>query len=112
VVTEASLLYRWGTREDRRTQLTRLVELSRRGNVDLRLLRFQDGLHPGMCGPINIFDFPGGEPQAVFLETDFAIEEVNGAAEVAAYIEIFSRIREAAADPATTTTELIRLAQT
>ncbi|QSB13050.1 helix-turn-helix domain-containing protein [Natronosporangium hydrolyticum] len=109
VVTEASLLYQWGTREDRHALFTRLIELSQRAKVDLRLLRFQDGLHPGMCGPINIFDFPGGEPQAVFLETDFAIEEVNGLAEVGAYKEIFSRIRDAAADPATTTAELTRL---
>lgn len=110
VVTEASLLYRWGTPQERVAQLHRLLELGERANVELRLLRFRDGLHPGMCGPINIFDFPGEEPQAVFLETDFAIEEVSGQDDVAAYIEIFGRIREVAQDPTTTTAELTRLA--
>lgn len=112
VITEASLAYRWGTPHERQAQLRRLVELSRRPNVELRLLRFEDGLHPGMCGPINIFDFPGGEPQAVFLETDFAIEEVHRGQDIAAYSEIFGRIREAATDAGSTTAELTRLAET
>jgi transcriptional regulator with XRE-family HTH domain len=96
VMTEAALLYRWGTIEQRRAQLLHLIEASRRPNVELRLLRFDDGLHPGMCGPINIFDFPDNEEPAVFLETDFAIQEIVEERDVTAYIETFARIREAA----------------
>jgi len=40
VITEASLLYQWGTRDDRRTQITHLITISRRPHVELRLLRF------------------------------------------------------------------------
>lgn len=112
VITEASLLYRWGTRADRQEQILRLLELQRRPNVELRLLRFQDGLHPGMCGPINIFDFAGGEPQAVFLETDFTIQEVQGEEDISAYIEIFGRIQEAAQSPDATTAELTKFVHT
>jgi hypothetical protein len=111
VIPEAALLYRWGTVEQRRAQLERLVDASRRPNVELRLLRFDTGMHPGMCGPINIFQFPGGEPPAVFLETDFAIQEVTSRAEIAAYIQTFDRIREAALDPAATTAHLEQLAE-
>lgn len=111
VITEASLLYRWGTPEERRTQLARLLELNARPQVELRLLRFDDGLHPGMCGPINIFSFPAEEPQAVFLETDFAIQEVSRAQDVQAYVDIFGRIRDAAQGAETTAAELTRLAQ-
>lgn len=109
VITEASLLYRWGTAPDRRAQFDRLLELNSRPHVELRLLRFEDGLHPGMCGPINIFDFPGEEPQAVFLETDFAIQEVDKPGEVTAYMDIFGRIREAAHDADATTAALTKL---
>src|SRR5439155_16791569 len=34
VITEASLMYRWGTRADRRAQVDHLVETSRRPNVE------------------------------------------------------------------------------
>lgn len=111
VITEASLLYQWGTVEQRREQICHLVRLNDLPNVELRLLRFQDGPHPGMCGPINIFDFPDREPPAVFLETDFAIQEVS-TQDVDAYIEIFGRIREAALDPHSTTAELTKFAET
>jgi transcriptional regulator with XRE-family HTH domain len=112
VITEASLLYRWGTGRDQHQQINHLVELSHRPHVELRVLRFDDGLHPGMCGPINAFDFPGTEPQAVYLETDFAIQEVNNQDDIAAYIETFGRIRDAALDAAGTTAYLKQLAET
>lgn len=112
VITEASLLYRWGTPANRREQVEHLVEMSRRPNVELRLLRFDDGLHPGMCGPINIFDFPGGEPPAVYLETDFAIQEVTNQDDVKAYIETFDRIRAAALGADASTADLKKIAET
>jgi hypothetical protein len=102
VITEASLLYRWGTGDQLRAQVARLAELGGRPGVELRLLRFDSGLHPGMCGPINIVHFGGDEPPAVFLETDFAVQEVTSQNEVDAYIETFDRIREVSlAAPAT-----------
>jgi transcriptional regulator with XRE-family HTH domain len=112
VITEASLLYRWGTAAERRAQVEHLVEMSRRAGVELRLLRFDDGLHPGMCGPINIFDFPDNEPPAVYLETDFAIQEVSNQDDVKAYIETFGRIRAAALDPVASTANLKKIAET
>lgn len=112
VVTEASLLYRWGSLEERRCQVGHLVELARSPNVELRLLRFADGLHPGMCGLISVFDFPGDEPSVVCLETDFGIQEVSEKKETDAYIEIFGRAREAALDAPATTAHLKQLAET
>src|SRR6266487_4780123 len=64
VLTEASLLYRWGSQADRRAQIAHLAAVSRRPNVELRLLRLADGPHPGMCSMINIFDFPDDEDPA------------------------------------------------
>lgn len=112
VITEASLLYRWGSQQERHAQVAHLVDFSRRPHVELRLLRFEDGPHPGMCGPINVFDFPGSEPPAVYLETDFAIQEVNSQDDIRAYIETFGRIREEALDPPATTAYLKKLTET
>jgi transcriptional regulator with XRE-family HTH domain len=58
VLTEASLMYRWGGQDDRRAQIAHLAAMSRRPSIELRLLRFADGPHPGMISPVNIFDFP------------------------------------------------------
>lgn len=112
VITEAALLYRWGTPEQRHTQVLHLLDAARRPNIEVRLLRFGDGLHPGMCGPIHLFDFPGTEPPAVFLETDFAVEQVYVDADVTAYIETFERICKAAMEPHATSAFLTRMATT
>jgi transcriptional regulator with XRE-family HTH domain len=113
VITEASLLYRWGSREDRRTQVAHLAAMSRRPSVELRMLRFADGPHPGMSSLIDIFDFPDdGDPSVVYLENDTAIQEVTKAEDVHAYKETFARIRDAALAPAATRTHLDKLTET
>ena len=107
VITEASLMYRVGSQADRRDQIAHLAAMNRRPNVDLRLLRFADGPHPGMCGPINIFDFPEDEdPRIVFLETDTAIQEVSKSDDAREYSTTFARVRDVALSPARTTTFL------
>src|SRR5207245_8193363 len=111
VITEASLLYQWGTRHDRREQIEHLAEMNRRPNVELRIQRFADGLPLGMFSTTNIFDFPGDEPSTVFTETDYAIEEVSGAREINGYIEAFGRAADAALEPADTTLYIRQLAE-
>jgi transcriptional regulator with XRE-family HTH domain len=112
VITEASLMYRWGTQAERRAQVAHLVEMARRPHIELRMLRFADGPHPGMSSLISIFDFPGDEPGMVYLENDAMIQEVSGSAEVDAYAAIFERIREVALNVPATTARLKQLAET
>ena len=111
VITEASLLFRWGTRADQYEQIAHLVELGGRPNVELRVQRFADGPYPGMHSMINIFGYPGGEPSLVFMETDYAIEEVSSAESVSAYEEAFSRARDGALEPSDTAAFLRQLAE-
>jgi hypothetical protein len=111
VLTEASLAYQWGSRENRRAQVEHLITMSRRPNVGLRLLRFEDGAHPGMSSLVDIFDFPSDEdPSVVYLENDTALQEVTNAVEVKAYKDTFARICEAAISPAATRGLLVKLA--
>jgi transcriptional regulator with XRE-family HTH domain len=113
VLTEASLMYRWGSQQDRRAQAAHLAAMSRRRSMEVRLLRFADGPHPGMISPFNIFDFPDDEdPAVVYLETDTGIQEVTKADEVEAYKQTFARIRDAALAPAATRAYLDTLSQT
>jgi len=113
VITEASLLYQWGTRDDRRAQITHLITMSRRPHVELRLLRFAGGHHPGMISQINQFDFPDDDdPSVVYLENDVGIEQVTKADDVKNYTTIFTQIRDAALPPTATTTYLEKLEET
>jgi hypothetical protein len=111
VITEASLTYRWGTTQDRRDQILRLVELSERPNIEVRIQRFIDWPATGMHSMVNIFDFADGEPSVVYLETDTMIEEVSKADEVQTYMEGFSRVHDGALEPGNTTTYLKHLAE-
>jgi Domain of unknown function (DUF5753)/Helix-turn-helix domain len=110
VITEASLMYKWGTRADRRDQIEHLIELSRRPNIELRIQRFADGPPTGMVSMVNIFDFPG-EPSVVFLETEFAVEEVPSLEHVNSYIEMYGRASAASLEPGDTTLFLSQLAE-
>jgi transcriptional regulator with XRE-family HTH domain len=113
VITEASLLYQWGSQEDRRAQVAHLAAMSHRPGVDLRMLRFAGGPHPGMGSLIDIFDFPDDEdPSVVYLENDTAIQEVTKPDEVHAYKQTFTRIRDAALTPAATRIHLDTLTNT
>jgi transcriptional regulator with XRE-family HTH domain len=110
VITEASLLYRWGTQDDRRAQAAHLAAMSRRPHVELRLLRFVGGHHPGMISQINLFDFPDDDdPSVVYLENEIAIQQVTKPADVKNYTTIFTQIRDAALPPTATTTHLEKL---
>jgi len=111
VITEASLMYRWGSKSERREQIEHLVAVSGHPNVELRIQRFDDGPHRGLWSMIDIFDFEDDEPSVVYLESDIAIQEVSADDEVKAYVEGFSRSRDSALEPADTTQYLRYLAE-
>jgi transcriptional regulator with XRE-family HTH domain len=109
VITEASLLYRWGMHGDRREQIEHLAEMSRRRTIELRIQRFDDGPPTGIYSMVNIFDFPDDEPPLVFVENDYAVEEVSKEEPVKGYIQSFERAADAALEPADTTVYLDKL---
>jgi len=111
VIAEASLLYRWGSRSERRDQLMHLVEIGERSNVRLHLQRFADGPPPGMFSAVQIFDYAGAEMSLVFTETDHGIQEVSDAEYVSSYIEAFDRAVDAALEPRDTAQYLKQLAE-
>ncbi len=111
VITEASLMYRWGSRGDRQDQIEHLMELSARPGIELRIQRFEDGPPQGIFSPVNIFELPDSEPAIVFTETDTAIQEVSQTDLVHGYSHTFDRASDAALEPADTTAYLRHLAQ-
>jgi transcriptional regulator with XRE-family HTH domain len=111
IITEASLHYRWGTKQDRREQIEHLIEMSRRPNVELHVQRFDDGPVTGLLSAVNIFDLPDGEPTIAFVETDYTIEEVSEPVRVDAYARSFAQAVDASLEPDDTTRYLGELAE-
>jgi len=111
VITEASLRYRWGMHDDRREQIEHLAEMSRRRTIELRIQRFDDGPPTSIYSMVNIFDFPDDEPPLVFVENDYAVEEVSKDESVKGYIQSFERAADAALEPSDATTYLDKLAK-
>ncbi|HEY0717188.1 MAG TPA: DUF5753 domain-containing protein, partial [Streptosporangiaceae bacterium] len=99
VITEASLLYRWGTNTDRREQIAHLIDSAARPNVELRVQRFEDGPPSGAFSMVNLFAFDGQDPSLVFVETDYVIEEVSKRDAVNGYVQSFNRACDGALDP-------------
>jgi hypothetical protein len=110
VITEASLLYRWGTQADRREQVAHLIDVSAYPNVELRVQRFEDGPPSGAHSMVNLFGFDGQEPSLVFVETDYAIEEVSKRDAVNGYVQSFRRACDGALEPSDTVGYLEHLA--
>ena len=111
VIAEASLLYRWGSRSERRDQLSHLVDMGERPNVRLYLQRFADGPPPGMFSAVQIFDYAAAGMSLVFTETDHGIQEVSDAEYVNSYLEAFDRAVDAALEPRDTAQYLKQLAE-
>jgi hypothetical protein len=102
IITEASLRYRWGDLAEQRDQIEHLIKAARRPNVELRVLRFDDGPHPGMNSLVNGFTFADpAEPPMVYLETDTSMREVSQQ-EANDYLVLFERIRDKATPAADT----------
>ena len=111
VITEASLMYEWGTKADRRDQIEHLLSMSARKNIQLRIQRFADGPPQGVFSPLNIFDFPEGEPSLVYVETDYYMQEVSDTSDVKSYTDAFARTVDAALEPGDTAVYLRTLAE-
>ncbi|WP_428965732.1 helix-turn-helix domain-containing protein [Micromonospora fluostatini] len=58
IIDESALHREVGGREVLREQLLHLVEMSKRDNVDIQVLPYSEGAHPGMLGSVAILEFP------------------------------------------------------
>ena len=111
VITEASLMYRWGSRAERRDQLLHLIEMGERKGIHLHVQRFSDGPPPGLFSAVQIFDYDGGEGSLVFTEHDHGIQEVGDAEYVSSYMEAFDRAVDVALEPRDTAAYLNQLCE-
>lgn len=95
VVSEAALRQLVGGREVTREQLARLKRVSLLPNVQLRVLPYGAGAHPGMSSSFSILSFADpGAMDVVHMETQFAGLWLESREDTAHYGELFDRIVE------------------
>lgn len=97
VINEAVIRRVIGSPEVMREQLQHLLELSHRPNVDLRILPFSAGAHPGMTGSFSMLRFPEDNGLAtIFVEVQAGALYPDRPADLERYTWVFQRLTELA----------------
>jgi len=83
-------------------QLTHLVELSRRPNIEIQVLPADSGAHPGGDGSFQILSFPSdlvGDPGVTYVETRIQPIYYEKPEEITEYRDVLTRLRVQALNP-------------
>lgn len=108
VLSEAAIRRPVGGAEAMREQLRHLAAMSRRPNIDLRVLPFDIGEHPGMKGGFTLLRFPGdfADMDCVYLESRTGALWQERPGDIGTYTSDFEQISQLALSPKKTTTLL------
>lgn len=112
VLDEAALHRQVGNREVMREQLEHLAQLSELPHVNLQVLAYEAGAHPGMTGAFSILEFPeSADTAVVYLEgvtSDLYLEKES---DVRRYTGLYEHLRATALSTADTRALIGRLAK-
>jgi transcriptional regulator with XRE-family HTH domain len=94
-VLDEAVLHRWvGGRDVMRRQLKRLKELAARDHINLEVVPFRAGAHPGMKGPFVILEFPEYDEDVLYLENSRGdMVSRDRQEDVVGYRESFEQLR-------------------
>ncbi|MEO3859352.1 helix-turn-helix transcriptional regulator [Acrocarpospora sp. B8E8] len=98
VVTEAALLYTWGSPADRLEQIRHLARLNSRPHVDVRVHSFAAGPPPFPLGAVTLMRFRLDGPAVVLTDTGLTSAIVTDRDEVDRHAAWLRRLREQAHD--------------
>lgn len=99
VIDEAALRRPFGSVEDQREQLQKLIDTERLDHVTVQVLPLEAGPHPGLGGPFVLLEFPDNDPRLVYIEThpnSLYLEEHD---EVRRYSVVFQNLNATALSP-------------
>jgi transcriptional regulator with XRE-family HTH domain len=108
VIDEAVLHRVVGSRSMMVGQMDRLIEVSKLGNVDLRVINYDAGCHPGVGGSFDMLEF-GDLPGMVYVEGLFGVIYVEKATDVERYRIVFETLRERAESREDSRKEIMRI---
>ena len=88
-----------GTDDDARTQLGHLHDISRRHNVSIRILPLTAGLHAGVMGLFEIYQFSSDiDRDIVHIETHSGDRFLEEQSSVLEYLRLFDAVSHRALD--------------
>jgi transcriptional regulator with XRE-family HTH domain len=90
-------------------QLDRLIKLSSLENVDLRMIAYGAGCHPGLGGAFDILELGRHLPDVVCVEGLFGMIYVEKARDVKRHRDAFEILHETAHDQEDSRSEIIRI---
>jgi transcriptional regulator with XRE-family HTH domain len=99
VLDEAALHRMTGGPKVMRGQLDKLIEISRRPNVEIQVLSFAVGAHPALESNFNILELPPPAPGVVFVEGMIGSIYLERAEDLERYRRVFDRLRRIALSP-------------
>jgi transcriptional regulator with XRE-family HTH domain len=100
IVSEAALNVEVGGPDVLRDQLAHMVELAKRPNVTVQVLRFAAGGHLATGGPFTVLTFEKDEPPLGYLETLAGELFLESAKEIGRLTSVFDHIKTLAMSPA------------
>jgi hypothetical protein len=101
----------FGQDEEGRDQLLHLREVSRRRNVSVRIVPLSTGLHPGVMGSFNVYQFSDDiDRDVVLIESRSGDRYLEEQSSVLDHLRLFDAINSSALDNADSRILLDRLA--
>lgn len=100
VLSEAAIRREVGGKEVMREQLEHLTAMSRLNHVNIVVLPFAAGAHPGMDGPCTLLRFPHpADPDVVYVQYRRGSVYLEERSDIDDYIELFDHLRARALGP-------------
>ncbi|RAJ39644.1 helix-turn-helix protein [Kitasatospora sp. SolWspMP-SS2h] len=97
VIDEAVLRRQVGGKRVMAEQLYQLVELGERANINLQVIPFSHGSHPGMTGTFSLLEFPeSADSTVVYFEGVTSDLYLEKDADVRRYTNLYDHLRAAA----------------
>lgn len=114
VIDEAVLRRMVGGPAVMRDQLRRLADLSEQPNIEIQVLPFAVGAHPGVDGPFIIFEYPAefaGDPGTVYVEDRRGGLYYETPEALHDFHSTFERLQALAENPARSRSFILKLAK-
>ena len=100
LIDEGAVRRRVGGSSVMRRQLQRLIELSDRPNINVEIIPYSAGLHPGMKGPFKVIEFADpSDRDIVFLESPRGDIISHDPEEISSYREAFENLSRVSLGP-------------
>ncbi|WP_371498719.1 helix-turn-helix domain-containing protein [Kitasatospora sp. NBC_00374] len=97
VIDEAVLRRAVGSSQVMADQLSQLLTLSQRANINLQVIPFERGAHPGMTGTFSLLEFPeSADSTVVYFEGVTSDLYLEKDADVRRYTNLYDHLRAAA----------------